>query len=116
MESTVEPWTGHPGVVHRLVDVVHGIFLSKTIPGNSNFWHFALRPLIFSNINPQSLILQLGSLNLKNNSKKVPNLRKIHKNGPETSKFYIFSTATLNLVILAPKFLGSLLLSFYAFI
>jgi hypothetical protein len=24
------------------------------------FWHFALRPLIFSNINPQSMILQLG--------------------------------------------------------
>jgi hypothetical protein len=34
---------------------------------------------------------------------------------PETSKFHIFSTTTLNLVILAPKFSGPLL-SFYAFI
>jgi hypothetical protein len=56
----VEPWTNHPGAVHELVDLVHGFFFSKTIPGNSNFWHFALRSLIFSNINPQSLILQLG--------------------------------------------------------
>jgi hypothetical protein len=53
---------------------------------------------------------------LKNNSKKIPSLRKIHKNGSETSKFHIFSTTTPNLVIPSPKFLGSLLLSFYAFI
>jgi hypothetical protein len=53
---------------------------------------------------------------LKNNSKKVPSLRKIHKNSPETSKFRIFSTTTPNLVIPSPKFSGSLLLSFYAFI
>jgi hypothetical protein len=94
---------------------VHGFFFSKIIPGNSNFWHFALRPLIFSNINPQSLTLQLGPWNLKKKSKKVPSLRKIHKNSPKTSKFHIFSTATPNLVILAPKFSGSLLISFYAF-
>jgi hypothetical protein len=61
------------------------------------------------------MILQLDPWNLKNNSKKVPNLRKIHKNSPETSRFHIFSTTTPNLVILAPKFSGSLL-SFYAFI
>jgi hypothetical protein len=77
---------------------------------------FALRPLIFFNINPQSLILKLGPWNLKNNSKKVPSLRKIHKNSPETSKFHIFSTTTPNPVIPSPKFSGSLLLSFYAFI
>jgi hypothetical protein len=47
----VEPWTGQPSAVHGLVDVVHVFFFSKTIPGNSNFWHFALRPLIFSNTN-----------------------------------------------------------------
>jgi hypothetical protein len=35
---------------------------------------------------------------------------------PETSKFHIFSATTPNLVILAPKFSGSLPLSFYAFI
>jgi hypothetical protein len=60
MESMVEPWTGHPDEVHGLVDLVHGFFFRKTIPGNSNFQHFALRPLIFFNINPQCLILQLG--------------------------------------------------------
>jgi hypothetical protein len=53
---------------------------------------------------------------LKNNSRKVLSLRKIHKNNPETSKFHIFPTTTPDLVILAPKFSGSLLLSFYAFI
>jgi hypothetical protein len=104
------------GAVHGLVDLVHGFFFRKTIPGNSNFRHFALRPLIFFNINLQSLILQLGLWNLKNNSKKVPSLRKIHENSPETSKFHIFSTATPNLVILEPKSSGSLLISFYAFI
>jgi hypothetical protein len=98
------------------MDMVHGFFFTKTIPGNSNFQHFALGPLIFSNINPQSLILQLGPWNLKNNSKKVPSLRQMQKNSPETSKFHIFSTATPNLVILAPKFSRSLLPSFYAFI
>jgi hypothetical protein len=104
------------GAVHGLVDLVHGFFFSKIIPENAFFWHFALRPLIFFNINPQSLILQLGPWNLKNNSKKVPSLRKIHENSPETSKFYIFSTATPNLVIFASKSSGSLLLSCYAFI
>jgi hypothetical protein len=53
---------------------------------------------------------------LKNNFKNVPSLRKIHKNSPKTSKFHIFSTTTPNLVIPSPKFSGSLLLSFYAFI
>jgi hypothetical protein len=53
---------------------------------------------------------------LKNNSKKVPSLRKMHKNSLKTSKFHIFSTTTPNLVIPSPKFSGSLLLSFYAFI
>jgi hypothetical protein len=96
------------------VDLVHGFFFSKIIPGNSIFRHFALRPLIFFKINPQSPILQLGPWNLKNNSKKVPSLRKIHENSPETSKFHIFSTATPNLVILLPKSSGSLPLSFYA--
>jgi hypothetical protein len=53
---------------------------------------------------------------LKNNSKKVPSLRKIHKNSPETLKFYIFSITTPNPVILVPKLLESLPLSFCAFI
>jgi hypothetical protein len=90
VESTGEPWTGHPCAVQGLVDLVHGFFFSKTIPGNSNFWYFALRPLIFSNINPLSLILQLGPWNLKNNSKKVPSLRKIHKNSPKLQNSIYF--------------------------
>jgi hypothetical protein len=53
---------------------------------------------------------------LKNNSRKILSLRKIHKNSPETSKFHIFSATTPNIVIHAPKFSVSLLLSFYAFI
>jgi hypothetical protein len=71
-------------------DAVHEFLFRKTIPGNSNFRHFALRPLIFFNINPQSLILQLGPWNLKINFKKVPSLRKIHENSPKISKFHIF--------------------------
>jgi hypothetical protein len=109
------PWI-EAGCGPRPVDQVHGFFLAKIIPGNSIFWHFTLRPLIFSNIILQSLISQLSPWNLKNNFRKVLSLRKIHKNNPETSKFHIFPTTTPNLVILAPKFSGSLLLSFYAFI
>jgi hypothetical protein len=91
--------------VHGLVGSVHGFSFRKTIPGKSNFGYFAHRPLSFFEINPQSM-----------NSKKVPSLRKIHKNSPKTSKFRIFSTTTPNLVTPSPKFSGSLLLSFYAFI
>jgi hypothetical protein len=109
------PWT-EAGRGPRPGDQVHGFFLTKIIPENSILKHCALRPLIFSNINPQSLISQLGPWNSKNNSRKVLSLRKIHKNNPETSKFDIFPTTTPNLVILAQKFLGSVLLSFYAFI
>jgi hypothetical protein len=109
------PWT-EAGRGPWPVDRVHGFFLAKLITGNSIFWYFALRPFIFSNINPQSLISQLGPWNLKNNSRKVLSLRKIYKNNPKTLKFHIFPTTTPNLVILVPKFSGSLLLSFYAFI
>jgi hypothetical protein len=47
-------------VVHRgpALPAVHDL-----VPGNSNFWHFALRPLGFFKINLQSLILQLGPQN-----------------------------------------------------
>jgi hypothetical protein len=53
---------------------------------------------------------------LKNIYKKVPSLRKIHKNSSITSKIHIFSTTTPNIVILVPKFSKSLPLSFCAFI
>jgi hypothetical protein len=80
-----------------------------------DFADFALRPLGFSEINPRSVIFQLGP-KFENNYKKVPSLRKIHKNSSKTSKIHIFSTTTPNPVILVPNFLESLPLSFYAFI
>jgi hypothetical protein len=76
-----------------------------------NFAGFALRPSGFSEINPRSGIFVVRPGKLKNNSKKVPSLRKIPKNSPRTLKIHIFSTTTPN-----PKFLESLPLSFYAFI
>jgi hypothetical protein len=50
------PWT-EAGRGQRLMDRVHGFFFSKIIPWKSYFLHFALRPLSFSNSNPQSIIL-----------------------------------------------------------
>jgi hypothetical protein len=38
---------------------VHGFSFRKTIPRKSNFGLFALRPLGFFEINPQSMDLQL---------------------------------------------------------
>jgi hypothetical protein len=95
------------------VDRVHVFFLTKIISKTIIPGSFATKPLCFSKINPQSLISQLDPWNLKNNSRKVLSLGEIHKIAPK-SKFHIFSTTTSNLVILAPKFSGSLLLSFYA--
>jgi hypothetical protein len=80
-----------------------------------DFADFALRPLGFSEINPRSVIFQFGP-KFENIYKKVPSLRKIHKNSSKTSKIHIFSTTTPNPVILVPKFLESLPLYFYAFI
>jgi hypothetical protein len=54
------------------------IILKSIIPSS-----FAKKLLGFSKINPQSLISQLGPWNLKNNSRKVLSLRKIHKNVPK---------------------------------
>jgi hypothetical protein len=56
------------------------------------------------------------SEDLKNNYKKVPSLRKIHKNSSKISKIHILSTTTPNPVILVPKFSESLPISFCAFI
>jgi hypothetical protein len=56
-------------------------------------------------LNPQSIIFQSDPLSLKNIYKKVPNLRKIHKNSSKISKIHIFPTTTPNPVILVPKFL-----------
>jgi hypothetical protein len=77
---------------------------------------FALRPLGFSKINPRSGIFAVRPGKLKNNYKKVPSLKKIHKNSSKTAKIHIFSTIIPNPVILVSKFLEFLPLSFYAFI
>jgi hypothetical protein len=98
------------------VDRVHSFFLIKIIPKSIIPGHFAKKPLGVSKINLQSMISQLDPWFLKNNPKRVPSLRKIHKKSPETSKFHIFSTTAPNHVILVPKFSKSLLRSFYAFI
>jgi hypothetical protein len=98
------------------MDLAHGFFSSEINPKFRYFRHFALKPLGFSKINPQSIIFQSDPPSSKNIYKKVPSLNKIHKNSPKTSKIHIFSTTPPNLVIPSPKFSGSLLLSFYAFI
>jgi hypothetical protein len=100
----------------RPIDRVHGFFLTKIIPKSIIPVSFAKTALGFSKINPQSMFSQLNPWFLKNNSKIVLSLRKIHKNSLKTSKVHIFSTTTPNPVILAPKFSESLLLLFYGFI
>jgi hypothetical protein len=80
------------------------------------FADFALRPLGFSKINPWSTIFLLRSKIQKILTKKVPSLREIHKNSSKNPKIHIFRTTTPKPVILVPKFLESLPLSFYAFI
>jgi hypothetical protein len=67
-----------------------------------DFADFALSPLGFSEIQKIFTKRSLAS--------------EIHKNSSKTSKIHIFSTTTPNTVILVPKFLESLPLSFYAFI
>jgi hypothetical protein len=77
------------------------------------FWTFFIWAPWFLRNQPAVHDFTVRSENLKNNSKKVPSLRKIHKIAP---KIHIFSTTTLKPVILVPKFSESLPLSFYAFI
>jgi hypothetical protein len=106
------PWTGAP-VVHGPVDSVYGISLMKII---RYFREFCKEAPVFLCNQPAVQEITIRPGNLKNNSKKVPSLRKIHKNSSKIPKIHIFPTTTLNPVILAPKFLESLSLSFYAFI
>jgi hypothetical protein len=54
-----------------------------------DFADFALRPLRFSEINPQSINFQLGP-KFEKYLKNVPCLRKIPKNSSKTSKIHIF--------------------------
>jgi hypothetical protein len=81
-----------------------------------DFADFALRPLGFSEINPRSTIFTVRSEIRKIFTKRSLASEKSTKNSSKTSKIHIFSTTTPNSVILVPKFLESLPLSFYAFI
>jgi hypothetical protein len=81
-----------------------------------NFADFALRPLGFSKINPQSTIFPVRFEIWKIFTKRSLASEKSHKNSSKTSKIHIFPTTTPNPVILVPKFLESLQISFYAFI
>jgi hypothetical protein len=103
----------------RSGDRVHGFFHCEINQKNQN----SIFPSIFKKEAPrlfqnqpavQEFTVRPG--NLKNNSEKVLNLRKIHKNSSKTSKIHIFSTTTPKPVILVPKFSESLPLSFCAFI
>jgi hypothetical protein len=115
--ATIGPrWTARPGPGPSRVDSVHEIIHCKIIRYSRLFQKSCKKvPGLLGN-QPVVQILHSDPWNLKNNSKKVPSLRKIDENSPQISKFHIFSTVTPNLVILAPKSFGSLLLSFYAFI
>jgi hypothetical protein len=106
VRATIGPWwTARPGPGPPRVDSVHGIIHCKIIHYSGLFQRFCKKiPRLLGN-QPTVQILHSDPWFLKNNSKGVPSLRKIHKNSPETSKFHIFSTATPNLVILAPKLL-----------
>jgi hypothetical protein len=81
-----------------------------------DFADFALRPLRFSKINPRSIIFPVRSEIQKIFTKRSLASEKSTKNSSKTSKIHIFPTITPNPVILVPKFLESLPLSFYAFI
>jgi hypothetical protein len=97
------------------VDSVHGFPLGKYFLKILILDILRRSPSIFQN-QPAVQEFIVRSKDLKNIYKKVPSLRKIHKNSSKTSKIHIFSTTTPNLVIVVPKFLESLPLSFYAFI
>jgi hypothetical protein len=106
VRATVGPrWTARPGPGPPRVDSVHGNIHCKIIHYSRLFQRFCKKvPGLLGN-QPTVQILHSDPWFLKNNSKGVPSHGKIHKNSPETSKFYIFSTGTPNLVILVPKIL-----------
>jgi hypothetical protein len=89
------PWTEIP-VVHGPVDPVYGNFFNEIKSLNQYFQEFAKKPLCFFVINPRSTNFSRSVQNPKIITKKVPSLRKIHKNSSKTSKIHIFPTTTPN--------------------
>jgi hypothetical protein len=81
-----------------------------------DFADFTLRPLGFSKIYPQSTIFLVRSEIWKIFTKGSLTSEKSTKIAPKLQKIHIFPTTTPNPLILVPKFLESLPLSFYAFI
>jgi hypothetical protein len=77
---------------------------------------FAKRPLILSNINPQSTKILRRPLVFETFLKRPLATSRNYKKVPATSFRHIFTTVTLILAILVPKFSESLPLSSYAFI
>jgi hypothetical protein len=61
------------------VDPVHEFFNSRINLEIGYFGNFAKSPLSFFEIDPQSIVLQRGPYNLKNNSRGVPSLKKFIK-------------------------------------
>jgi hypothetical protein len=76
---------------------------------------FAEKPLSFFIINPRPT-----NFSVQSKIRKILIKRSLASENPQNSskipKIHIFSTTTPNPVILVPKFLESLPLSFYAFI
>jgi hypothetical protein len=91
-------------------------FLYEINSLNQYFQEFCKEAPVFLCNEPAVQEFTVRPGNLKNNSKKVPSLEKIHKNSSKTSKIHIVSSTTPKPVILVPKFSESLPLSFYAFI
>jgi hypothetical protein len=91
-----------------------GTFVKST--HGPDFADFSLRTLGFSKINPRSTIFPVRSEIQKIFRKRSLASEKSTKIAPKLQKIHIFPTTTPNPVILRPKFLESLPLSFYAFI
>jgi hypothetical protein len=72
VESTVEPWTGHPCVVHQPMDRVHHLFPLETNSKTRKFLPLYKEALYLFDINPQSTDFQEAPQIFKNNSLYSP--------------------------------------------
>jgi hypothetical protein len=72
------------------VDPAHGFFSSEINPKFRYFGHFALKPLGFSKINPQSIIFQSDPQVQKIFTKRSQASEKSTKVAPKLQKFISF--------------------------